>query len=191
MSRAYLVCIRPEPQIDEAITHRASWRTLVKQLLLLRHAKSDWVDRTLPDHDRPLNDRGRRDAPRVGHFLRDEKILPDLIVTSSARRARETTAAVVKTSGYTGPIEHTRALYGATPGECVLVLGRVSDEYGRVMLVAHNPGIESLAGELTSSVIEMPTATLVHILLPIDQWRDLDENTAGELLTVWRPREHA
>ena len=76
----------------------------MKRLLVLRHAKSSWADTALDDWQRPLNDRGRRDAPRVGAWLRDRKLVPDLIVTSDAIRARETSAAVADAAGYTREI---------------------------------------------------------------------------------------
>jgi phosphohistidine phosphatase len=175
----------------EAVMHHAPEAASMKYLLLLRHAKSDWGEPNLPDHDRPLNKRGRRDAPRVGNLLVSETIMPDLIITSSARRARETTAAVVEASQYTGRVEQTGRLYGAHSQDYIAVLRAAPDACARILLVSHNPGIETLASDLTKKSIEMPTASLVHIALPIEHWRDLNETGRGELLMVWRPKDGA
>ena len=85
----------------------------MKTLLLLRHAKSSWKDGDLDDHDRPLNKRGKRDAPRMGQLLRDQDLLPELILTSSARRCRKTAEHVIQSSGYRGETRITGELYEA------------------------------------------------------------------------------
>ena len=97
----------------------------MKRLLVLRHAKSSWADTSLDDWQRPLNDRGRRDAPRVGTWLRDRSLVPDLIVTSDAIRARETAAAVSTAVGYTREIVVEPSLYHATPADAVAVLKNI------------------------------------------------------------------
>jgi phosphohistidine phosphatase len=161
----------------------------MRTLLLLRHAKSDWSDPELADHDRPLNQRGKRNAERMGRLLKDEELLPDLILTSTATRARETVKRVVSASGYAGKVEKTQALYLADPAGYVATLREVEDEYSRVMVVGHNPGLEELAQRLTGTAIRLPTAALVQIAFPLKHWRDLDDQTEGQALGVWRPRE--
>ncbi|MFG0335704.1 MAG: SixA phosphatase family protein, partial [Maioricimonas sp. JB049] len=83
----------------------------MKTLLLMRHAKSSWADPSKADHDRPLNARGKRDAPRMGQWLLEQNLVPDRIVSSTARRARKTASRVASGCGYTAEIVHERALY--------------------------------------------------------------------------------
>ena len=87
----------------------------MKTLLILRHAKSDWETPDVADHDRPLNGRGKRDAPRMGRLLRDENLVPDLIISSTAKRARKTAKLVAEASGYEGEIRLAETLYLAGP----------------------------------------------------------------------------
>src|SRR5215510_9473869 len=85
----------------------------MKTLLLLRHAKSSWKDSDLDDHDRPLNQRGKRDAPRMGQLLKDEQLVPEFILCSSAKRCRKTAEHVIHESGYRGETRITGDLYEA------------------------------------------------------------------------------
>jgi phosphohistidine phosphatase len=160
-----------------------------KTLLVLRHAKSDWNDPDLEDHDRPLNERGKRDAGRMGRLLREERLVPELIITSTARRARQTVERIVSASGYTGAVVPKRVLYLAGPDRYVTGLSALMDEPQRVMVVGHNPGLEELVEHLTGTATTMPTATLVEIALPIRHWREMNWDIHGELQGVWRPRE--
>lgn len=161
----------------------------MKTLLILRHAKSSWSDGGLPDHDRPLNQRGNTDAPRMGRLLRREGLTPELIISSTAERAVATAELVAQASGYENEIRTTRSLYHAGPEAYLEQLRRLPDEYGRVMVVGHNPGIEELVEQLTSAAEMMPTAALAHVELPIEQWLALDETTEGRLIQLWLPRQ--
>ena len=162
----------------------------MKTLLVLRHAKSSWSDSTLDDHDRPLNERGERDAPRMGNLLRQQRLTPDLIISSDAVRAQMTAEAVGEAAGYGGEIRLEPLLYGAAPDDIVVVLRAAPDPNAKsVMVVGHNPGLEALVGQLTGERQDLPTAALAQIDLPIDRWRDLNETTRGTLVDLWRPKE--
>lgn len=163
----------------------------MKSLLLLRHAKSSWKHPELPDHDRPLNKRGKRDAPRIAKIIRDKGLVPDLIMSSTAKRARKTAKIVAKTCGYTGEVELTPALYHAGPSTYIGTLSHQADERQRIMLVGHNPGLEELLEMLVGRMELIPTATLALVLLPLTQWRELNHETTGKLINLWRPREFA
>lgn len=160
-----------------------------KSLLVLRHAKSDQHGAEVADHNRPLNQRGTRDAGRMGRLVRDENLTPDLIITSTAKRARETVEGIAATSRYAGDITRKRTLYLAGPEAYITVLSGVKDTFQRVMVVGHNPGLEELVERLTGTATTMPTATLVAVTLYITHWRELGPETRGELRGVWRPRE--
>jgi phosphohistidine phosphatase len=161
----------------------------MKTLLLLRHAKSSWKEPDLIDHDRPLNKRGKQTAPRMGTLMRDEKLIPDLILSSSAMRAYDTARLAAKACSYQGKIEHTGKLYLAEPRAYIEVLQQVDDQYLRVLVVGHNPGLERLITGFTGEAIGMPTGALAFMKLAIKHWRDLETNTECDLVTVWLPRE--
>jgi phosphohistidine phosphatase len=162
----------------------------VKVLLVLRHAKSSWDNPSLADHDRPLNRRGERDAPRMGELLREKQLVPDVIISSDAVRARTTAEAVAEAALYTPAIQFDPRLYAASPDDIVAVLQTTPKASARrVMIVGHNPGLEELVALLTGEQQDMPTAALAHMTLPIERWRDLSTTTRGALLGVWRPKE--
>jgi phosphohistidine phosphatase len=161
----------------------------MKTLLLLRHAKSSWDDPELDDHDRPLNKRGKRDAPRMGQLLVEQHLVPDCIVTSTAKRARKTAKLVAEASSYGGQPIETPELFHAAPESIVEVLRLLPPKIARPLLIGHNPGIEQLLCRLTGSDEIMATATLAQIELPIAAWDDLSLNCAAKLANIWRPRE--
>jgi phosphohistidine phosphatase len=158
-----------------------------RHLLILRHAKSSWAETNAEDWERPLNERGERDAPRVGAGLRRLKLLPDLIVTSDAVRAESTARAAAEAAGYEGRIVLSPELYHASPQAIVDVVRTLAGTAGTVLIVGHNPGLEDLVGRLTGGQIDLPTATLVHLALPIDQWSDASLSTDATLVGAWRP----
>ncbi len=161
----------------------------MKTLLILRHAKSSWNDEELDDHERPLNDRGKRDAPRVGELLREKNLVPDLVLCSTAVRARKTLARLIKTCKYEGETALQGQLYLAPPSAYLASLKNVIDDAQRVLVVGHNPGLEQLLFQLAGVEEPMPTAALAVVELPIDHWSELTESTRGELLQIYRPKE--
>ena len=160
----------------------------MKTLLILRHAKSSWKYPEFSDYDRPLNSRGKRDAPRIGKYLHQQGLIPDRILTSSAKRARKTANKVAKSCGYTGKVKKLEAFYDTVPGVYFEVLQALPDKYQRVMVVGHNPTLESLVNHLTGQIERMPTAALAHIALPIQRWNALDLYTKGTLVNLWTPK---
>jgi phosphohistidine phosphatase len=162
---------------------------LMKTLLVLRHAKSSWDNPRLADFERPLNKRGKRDAPRMGELIKREEIVPDLIISSSAKRALSTAEAVAQACDYESEIQTTRLLYLAGPDEYLEVINAIADVYDRVMVVGHNPGMESLVEDLTGEWLRMPTAALAQIRLNIDSWSELALESDEELVDYWQPKE--
>jgi phosphohistidine phosphatase len=162
----------------------------VKTLLVLRHAKSSWDDQNLDDHDRPLNARGERDAPRMGRLARKKRLSVELIISSDALRARLTAEAVADAIGYGGQILLDPRLYHASAADILAVLrSAVDDNVTTVMIVGHNPGLEDLVARLTGDPEGLPTAALAQIALPIERWPDLTASTRGTLVGLWRPKE--
>ena len=161
----------------------------MKELLIMRHAKSSWSNVHLSDHQRPLNKRGKNDAPRMGKLLKRMELTPDLIISSTAERAMTTAELAALSSDYEQEIELTSDFYHAEPEAYLEVLRDVDDKYGRVMVVGHNPGMEDLVELLSGHATRFTTANIAHIRLPIDNWSALTEETQGTLLNLWRPKE--
>ncbi len=162
----------------------------MKKLLLLRHAKSSWDDDGLADFDRPLNGRGRKAAPLMGNLMRERGLRPDLIISSPAKRARETIALVLEASGFETELRYDERIYEATAGRLVEVIEGVADDKQEVMLVGHNPGFENLIAHLTGESRRVPTAALVGILLGAEKWNEAGSR-GGRLDWLVKPKELA
>jgi phosphohistidine phosphatase len=153
--------------------------TMTRELLLLRHGKSDW-DTGVDDFHRPLKDRGKRGAQRIGVWLAQQNILPDLIVASPAERALVTAQKTCKAMGNSDEgIQRDKRIYAAAIDELLAVLADCPQDAGRVMLVGHNPGLEELLVWLARETVpepedgkRLPTATLARLQMPAD-WRAL------------------
>ena len=163
----------------------------MKTALILRHAKSSWDNMHQPDHQRPLNKRGQRDAPRMGELILREQLTPDTIVSSTAQRARETAEAVAAASQFAGDILYDDNLYLAPPQVYLDLLQAMPDEKQRVLLIGHNPGLEELVSRVTEQPTTMPTAALAHLQWELDCWQDLAQADTATLRDFWTPRELA
>ena len=125
-----------------------------KELLIMRHAKSSWDDDSMSDHERPLNKRGLRDAPRMARFLIGQNLVPDLIVSSDANRAKSTAALMAEHLNMAELIvEFTEDFYLAPPDIYVEFAQRLADQFNRPMFVGHNPGMEHLVNSLSTLAI--------------------------------------
>ena len=156
----------------------------MKTLLILRHAKAKrngWDDR-----DRPLAKRGRHDAPLMGELIERLDLVPHLVVTSDAKRARQTARRVAEAAGYDDDIWLSEALYLSSPQTHIDILRRLPDEADIVMLVGHNPSLEDLVEALTGKLVDLLTSALAHVELAIESWVELDEG-AGKLVAVHYP----
>ena len=164
---------------------------MARELLLLRHGKSDWETDT-DDFHRPLKDRGKRGAQRVGVWLLQQGLVPDLVISSPAERALTTAEKCCKAMGMNAAdIEQDQRIYHADPERLLEVLANSPRAAQRVMLVGHNPGFEELLLHLAHPAPEtpedgklMPTATVAHLGMP-DDWQALGQG-AGRLLQLVR-----
>lgn len=178
-------------------TRRSGFPDAMRRLLLLRHAKSDWAD-GVPDRDRPLNERGRTTAPRVGAYLAAERLRPDHVMVSPARRTLETWERL------RGPLEGLEAetvpsLYEATASRILDAVRSAPDTAPSLMVIGHNPGLERLAAFLVGSGdaaarsamrAKFPTAALAVIDFEAEQWASI-EGQAGRLERFIVPRDLA
>jgi phosphohistidine phosphatase len=158
-------------------------------LILMRHAKSDWSDGSLSDHDRPLNHRGKRDAPNMARWLADQNLIPDLILVSSSQRTRETVALMTEIWNTEPDTLFREDLYHSSPEEIIGAVQCNGNDRQRVMVIAHNPGMTSLVSHFADDFIEMPTAAIAIFESTCDSWSDLKPATSMRLVEHKRPKE--
>ncbi|HKK24587.1 MAG TPA: histidine phosphatase family protein [Gracilimonas sp.] len=154
----------------------------MKQILLLRHAKSSWDDPGLKDFDRPLAERGLRDAPLMGQFIKKAGYDPAAIFSSTATRAKQTSQLAMKAGGIDSDMIHwNEDLYYGSMSHYIDQIQAASDDHERIMLVGHNPIIENTAGILSGSdhkiAVRMPTAALVCLECFAEYWGDVSAGT--------------
>jgi phosphohistidine phosphatase len=154
------------------------------RLMLFRHAKSAYPA-GVDDHERPLADRGRKSAPIIGHYLADQRLVPDLAVVSTARRAQETWALAADALGRDIPRRAEGRIYEARPAAILEIVRQTRSDVGTLVLVGHNPGFQDLATELIGGGdkdglarlrAKFSTAGLAVIDFDVQRWSDL---TAG------------
>jgi phosphohistidine phosphatase len=169
----------------------------VKRLFVLRHAKSDWGQPGLADHERPLAARGERATVLLAEHLRRVPVEPAVVLCSTATRARETFEAVRGALPEATPVWFERRLYGAGSDELVDRLNEVPEPDASVMLVGHNPGLQDLVLDLAPSreaalvarvEAKFPTAAFATVDLAVDRWAEVRPGT-GTLVDFVVPRD--
>jgi phosphohistidine phosphatase len=160
----------------------------MKTLFLLRHAKSSWKDDALSDFDRPLKNRGLGDAQLIGKLIRQREIPFDLVISSSAERARQTTQLVLMSADRQVETRFDERLYEAGMRRLLTLISRLDNQANAVMLVGHNPGFEELLKTLTGEEHGMPTAALAGIEFEVDDWSQVKART-GKLTLLLTPKE--
>ncbi len=166
-------------------------------LSLLRHGKSSWRDASLTDFDRPLKRRGEEAAARMGRFLAEIARLPDLVLCSTARRARDTLAILLAAADHTVEVAHERGLYHASADTLLARLVAIPPGPAHIMVVGHNPGLHALAHMLSGGRgardaierlnVKFPTAALAQIAFPFPDPRRITEGT-GRLVLFATPK---
>lgn len=157
--------------------------------MLLRHAKSDWKDDNLPDIKRPLSDKGKKNAAKLGKWLNQNKLTPDLILVSPALRAQQTLKRICNECSATSII--VESLYLADCLQLQKVLAE-APQAERVMLIGHNPGLEELFNMLickegASDVQLFPTCAMAHLIMPND-WKHIEAGD-GKLQQFITPKD--
>lgn len=168
----------------------------MRRLMLLRHAKSDWSAAGIADHDRPLSRRGRETAPRIGTYMVRHGLVPDRVLCSTARRARDTWEEIAAEFAQQPPTTYDDRLYNAAPEAIIGLIAASKNSVRTLLLVGHNPGLQDLAGMLIASGDldhrerlreKLPTAGLVVIDFALDDWARLHPQ-AGRLERFVAPR---
>ncbi len=153
-----------------------SFGLIMKTLFLVRHAKSSRDDPSLPDRQRPLDDRGRHDASKMGKRLTDRGVEPDLLVSSPALRALTTAQLIADEIGYKRKdIVVDERIYASSPDNLLAVICILDNGLDCVMLVGHNPEFTNLAHRLSNTIIDMPTCAVVEFRFDVIAWADVAE----------------
>jgi phosphohistidine phosphatase len=154
----------------------------MKTILLFRHAKSDWTAE-IPDHERPLADRGRKAAVKMGRIVTASGAVPERTLVSSARRTRETVELAAEAGKWEGPVRTTDALYEASPEGVLAELQAEPDDVACVAVVGHEPTTSRLAALLVGGgTFEVKTAAVLRIDVPVVRWADV---VPGRGALVW------
>lgn len=166
-------------------------------LILFRHAKSSWSDPDLADFDRPLNDRGQQAAPRMGEWLKEERLVPDLVLVSAARRTRDTWTLAAPALEGSVPVRVESDLYHADPSVILDRIRSTGTGVRRLMVIGHNPGLETLARglveegrkkQLRRMYEKFPTSAVAVIDFSADEWASIEPGT-GTLRAFVRPKD--
>ncbi|WP_136805400.1 SixA phosphatase family protein [Desulfosediminicola flagellatus] len=163
----------------------------MKRLFLIRHAKSSWDHPGLDDIERPLNKRGKRDAPFMGSRLKKFNINPDMIYTSPAKRARKTAKQIALNIGYpVEKIEQHAGIYTSDMNRLLLLVQETENSIDTLFLVGHNYVLTDFAEYLTGEVFgNIPTCGIVGVAFPIESWREVHQEK-GEMLFFDYPKKH-
>jgi len=168
---------------------------MARELLIVRHAKSEWAESHQTDFERPIKKRGQKDAHQMGAFLRKEGLIPDYILSSTAKRAMETAKILAKSMDLsTKDISFDASLYLCEPHSMVQILENISSMAQRPMVVGHNPCLNYLVQYLSQEQIGpredgkiMTTTAVAHFEMP-NHWCPLAPH-CGHLLHLWRPAD--
>ena len=161
-----------------------------RYLILMRHAKSDWGNESVSDHDRTLSPRGQRDTPRMASWLQGLGRVPDLILSSSSERTRETVDLLLSTWNLSVEAHYTQSLYLASPDAILSSVIAHGRQAKTAMVVAHNPGMTYLVSSLAGQSMEMPTAAVAIFQtsqLEVD-WAEMNSETRWKLIHFMRPK---
>jgi len=163
----------------------------MKTIYLVRHAKSSWKYPNLDDFERPLNKRGRKNAPFMGNVLKNLKVAPDLVISSPANRAATTARFIAAAIKY--PLENIRyseAIYEFSENALIHVVKQIDDTVNKAMIVGHNPAINALANYIGDRPIgNIPTCGVYCVKLDISSWKKIGEN-CGKLKFFEFPKTH-
>lgn len=163
----------------------------MKQLVLIRHAKSSWSDYNIKDIERPLNKRGNRDAPFMGELLMEKEIIPDVIYSSPAVRAFITSEIIAQKVNYpTEKIINKSEIYEASANGLLNIISSFSNKNEIVMMFGHNPGFSMLANYLCNSFVSnMPTCSVIQLNFDFDNWQEITADS-GTLISFEYPKKY-
>ena len=163
----------------------------MKSVILFRHGKSDWGATYDHDHERPLSKRGIRDAKKMGKFLSKKTEVPDLVISSTALRTRNTIELAVKDGGWLAKIKYEKSIYGASLGRLINILKEQDNKYQCICLVGHEPIFSSFIEKVKSqSITKFPTAAIGKVSFVTKKWNEIKiTSDKCELNWFFKPKE--
>jgi len=162
----------------------------MKKLIIVRHAKSSWDFPELSDYDRPLNRRGKKNAPEMGKRLASRGILPDMIISSPAKRAAATAKRIAMEIGYSiKDIKKEPLFYHGSMNDIINVVKSSSNKISTLMIFGHNPDLTTVTNSLTGSdIYNIPTCGIAEIDFDISAWNEIEKNI-GTLVNFDYPKK--
>ena len=161
----------------------------MKTLYLIRHAKSDWSNPFLSDFDRPLNKRGEKNAPFMGKLLSSKKIVPDLIISSPANRAKTTAKKIAINIDYMQEIVFEESIYEANSKDLENLIRKLDNKYNKIFLVGHNPSFNIFTSSFIDFYENIPTCGIVQLEFNVDFWNDISSKNAN-LVSFEYPKKY-
>ncbi|QDT08152.1 SixA phosphatase family protein [Planctomycetes bacterium K23_9] len=158
------------------------------KLILMRHAKSDWSDGSMSDHDRPLNQRGQRDTPRMAIWLAEQDCVPEGVLCSTAQRTRQTVQLLGDSWENDLPVSFCDSLYLGSPESIFQTICSEGGDAACLLVVAHNPGMSQLASAMANQALEMPTASVAVFEVDVESWQLFGADTSLQLVQFMRPK---
>ena len=160
----------------------------MKKLFVIRHAKSSWKDYSLDDFDRPLNKRGFLNAPFMGDYLKFRSIVPDIILSSPALRAKTTAKIIANKVQYDKKIVYEKNIYEAGTSTLHNILSTLDNRYNTVFIIGHNPGLNLLVDSYVGLNENIPTCGVVELEVQVDSWKDISSENI-KLLSFNYPKK--
>ncbi|MEA3330558.1 MAG: histidine phosphatase family protein [Campylobacterota bacterium] len=161
----------------------------MKKLYIIRHAKSSWKDSSLDDFDRPLNKRGKLNAPFMGTILKDKNVVPDIIISSPALRAKSTAKIIAKKVKYLKDIVYKKAIYEESTVKLHAMLRKIDNDNDIAFLIGHNPELNILAGHYAHFNENIVTCGVVEIEFACNRWSEICAKNA-KLISFDYPKKH-
>ena len=162
----------------------------MKKLYLIRHAKSSWEDLTLHDFDRPLSKRGKNDIPKMAMRLKESGVVPDIILSSGALRAKLTVHCLVDLIGYNKPVKFDNEIYESNSTSLYKIITSIDDKYRIAFIVGHNPSLNMLAEDFVGLSHNIPTCGIVEIDFSCSSWSDISSNNARLISFDYPKKKH-
>ncbi|MDO9266902.1 MAG: histidine phosphatase family protein [Sulfurimonas sp.] len=150
----------------------------MKKLYIIRHAKSSWSDAALNDFERPLNKRGKANAPMMGERLKEKGVMPDIIISSPAKRAKSTAEIIAKEIGYEKKVLFDENIYESSVDKLRKILTALDDKQNTVFLVGHNPELNMLVDYYVKFYENIPTCGVVEVEFACDTWANIEPKNA-------------
>ncbi len=147
----------------------------MKILYIIRHSKSSWEDICLDDFDRPLNNRGKKDAPFMGEKLKEKNIKPDIFISSPAKRAKATSIDIAKAINYKKDIVYDKKIYESNITTLKNILKQIDNKNNTVFLIGHNPGLNMFVDDFCDFYENIPTTGIIELEFDCSSWEDIDK----------------